>query len=106
MITKSGRHIQITDKRHCSKCGQFTQQICHKVRYNQDPAQDEVLIKRSYWICPICLTETEEVKQQPIPGDKVKIIDRLLRMQADYAIRSLNISSHPEKLVVEITIKS
>jgi hypothetical protein len=47
----------------------------------------------------------EEVKVQPLPGDKVKIINRLLRMQGDYAIQSMNISSQPEKLIVEITIK-
>lgn len=105
MITSSGRHIQITDKRHCNKCDVFTQQVCHKVRYQDNPDQTGTLIKRSYWVCPICLTETQEVKSQPLPGDKVKIINRLLRMQSDYAIQSMNISSHAEKLVVEITVK-
>ena len=64
-----------------------------------------MLLKKSYWICPVCVTETEEVKSQPLPGDKVKIINRLLRMQGDYAIQSMSISSHAEKLVVEITVK-
>lgn len=53
----------------------------------------------------MCITETEEVKVQPLPSDKVRIISRLLKMQGDYAIHSMNISSQPEKLVVEITIK-
>ena len=105
MITKSGRHIQIIEKRHCSKCRVFTNQVCHKVRYQENPEQAGVLIKRSYWVCPICLIETEDVRVQPLPGDKVKIINRLLRMQGDYAIRSMNICSQPEKLVIEITVK-
>lgn len=105
MITNSGRHIQITEKRFCKKCNAFTQQVCHKVRYRENPEEDGSLIKKSSWVCPTCITETEEVKVQPLPGDKVKIINRLLKMQGDYAIRSMNISSRPEKLVVEITIK-
>jgi len=51
------------------------------------------------------LTETELVKSQPLPGDKVRIIDRLLRMQGDYAIESMNIASQPEKLIIEISVK-
>jgi hypothetical protein len=63
------------------------------------------LVKKSYWVCPLCVTESEEAKVQPLPGDKVKIINRILRMQDDYAIRAMNIFSQPEKLVIEITIK-
>jgi len=105
MITNSGRHIQIVDKRFCSKCNVFTDQICHKVRYQNNEAQAGTLIKKSNWVCPNCLTDTEDVKVQPLPGDKVRIINRILKMQEDYAIQSMNISSHPEKLVVEITVK-
>lgn len=105
MITNSGRHIQIAEKRFCSKCNVFTDQICHKVRYQDNEAQGGTLIKKSNWVCPTCLTDTEDVKVQPIPGDKVRIINRILKMQDDYAIQSMSISSHPEKLVVEITIK-
>jgi len=51
------------------------------------------------------LSEIEEIKVQPVPGDKVKIINRLLQLQADYEIHSMNISSQPEKLIIEMTIK-
>jgi hypothetical protein len=105
MITSSGRHIQISEKRYCPRCGVFTEQVCHKVRYQENPEESGSLIKNSYWVCPTCLTETEEVKNQLLPGDKVKIINRLLRMQEDYAIQSMAISSQPEKLVIEITIR-
>jgi hypothetical protein len=105
MITNSGRHIQIAAKRHCGKCGVFTDQICHKVRYQDNPDQPGTLIKKSSWVCPTCLRETEEVKVQVLPGDKVKIINRLLHMQNDFAIQSMNITSQPEKLVVEIRVK-
>lgn len=105
MITSSGKHIQITERRHCPRCGVFTEQVCHKVRYQENDSEPTTLLKKSYWICPTCLTETEEVKNQPLPGDKVRIINRILRMQEDYAIRSMNISSYPEKLVIEITVK-
>jgi rubredoxin len=105
MITNSGRHIQISEKRHCPRCGVFTEQVCHKIRYQENPEESGSLIRNSYWVCPTCLTETEEVKKQLISGDKVKIINRLLRMQEDYAIHSMAISSQPEKLVIEITIR-
>jgi len=105
MITNGGRHIQIQDSRHCSKCTVFTDQVCHKVRYQQDPGDAASILKKSYWVCPVCLTETEEVKRQPLPTDKVRIIDRLLRMQGDYAIESMSIASQPEKLIVEITVR-
>lgn len=105
MITNSGKHIQITEKRNCSKCQAFTDQVCHKIRYQENPEQKENLIKKSYWICSSCLNETEDVKNQTLPGDKVRIINRLLRMQGDYAIHSMSISSQAEKLVVEITIR-
>jgi hypothetical protein len=104
MITSSGRHIQIIDQRHCSRCGVSTEHVCHKVRYEENPAEPRTMIKKTYWICSNCLIETEEVKTQNIPGDKVKIINRLLRMQEDYAIRSMSISSYPEKLVIVMTI--
>jgi rubredoxin len=105
MITSKGRHIQISEKRHCPKCGFLTEQVCHKIRYQENHEESRTLIKKSYWICPTCLNETEEVKNQLIPGDKVRIIDRMLRMQEDYAIRSMNISSFPEKLVIEIMLR-
>jgi hypothetical protein len=105
LITNSGRHIQIAEKRFCPKCNVFTDQVCHKVRYRENEEQAGTLVKISNWVCPICLTDIEDVKIQPLPGDKVKIINRLLKMQGDYAIQSMSISSQPEKLVVEITIK-
>jgi hypothetical protein len=105
MITNSGRQIQIREKRYCPKCEGFTEQVCHKLRYQDNPEQSGTLIKKSYWVCPTCLTESEELKNELLPGDKVKIINRMLRMQEDYAIQSMNISSQPEKLVIEITIR-
>lgn len=105
MITNSGRHIQIAQKRHCSKCTAFTDQICHKIRYQENENEVGTLLKKSYWVCPTCLTETEEVRVQPLPGDKMRIINRVLKMQRDYSIQSMSISSQPEKLVIQITVK-
>jgi len=105
LITNGGKHIQITEKRHCSNCSVFTDQVCHKVRYHDDPDRSGKIVKRSYWVCPTCLKETEETKAQVLPSDKVKIIGRLLRLQSDYAIQSMNIASHPGGLLVEITTR-
>lgn len=63
------------------------------------------MLKMSYWICSTCLTEVEDLKVQPLPSDKVRIIHRLLRMQDDYAISSMRIASRAEKLVIEINVK-
>ncbi len=105
MITNGGRHIQIAEKRFCPKCNVVTDQVCHKVRYQENAEQAGTLIKKSHWVCPACLTETEEAKVQLLPGDKMKIINRLLRMQEDYAIHSMSIKSQPERLVVEMIVK-
>jgi hypothetical protein len=105
MITSSGRHIQILDKRFCPKCKVFTDQVCHRIRYEENPEQVGTLLKESSWVCPTCLTESVEVKVQILPGDKVRIINRLLKMQGDYAIQSMNISSEAEKLTIEIIVK-
>ena len=105
MFTSSGRHIQISGRRYCEACKSITDQVCHKVRY-ADCATDPKgsLLKKSYWICSTCVNEYEEIKIQPIPGDKVRIIGRLLRMQEDYAIQSMRIASRPQTLIVEMTI--
>ena len=105
MITNSGKHIQISAERYCEKCEETELQVCHKVRYKDNPEEPGTLLKKSYWICPTCLTETEEVKVQPLPTDKVRIINRLLRLQEDYSITSMTIASQPEKLLIEITVK-
>jgi len=105
MITSSGKHIQISERRYCQKCRAINDQICHKVRYEDNTEQEGTLLKKSYWICSSCVTEVEELKVQPIPGDKIRIMNRLLRMQDDYAITSMKIASQPEKLVIEIAVK-
>jgi len=105
MITNGGKHIQISEKRYCKKCEETELQVCHKVRYKENPEQAGTLLKVSHWICPSCLTETEETKVQPLPTDKVRIINRLLRLQEDYSITSMTIASQPEKLLIEITVK-
>ena len=105
MFTNSGRHIQIAGRRYCPTCQTITDQVCHKVRYQDNNAdQKGTLLKKSYWICSVCVKESEEVKVQPIPGDKVRIINRLLKMQDDYAIRSMKIASRSERLIVEISV--
>jgi hypothetical protein len=105
MITSSGKHIQISERRYCKKCKAIREQICHKVRYEENREQEGTLLKKSYWICSNRITETEELRVQPIPGDKIRIMNRLLRMQDDYAITSMKIASQPERLVIQITIK-
>jgi hypothetical protein len=105
VITNSGKQIQIAERRYCEKCKMVFDQICHKIRYEDNPEQEGTLLKKSYWICSTCVSETEELKVQPIPGDKIRIVNRLLRMQDDYAITSMKIASQPERLVVEITVK-
>ncbi len=82
----------------------MTEQVCHKVRYRENPGQEGTLLKESYWICSDCVKESNETKVQLLPTDKVKIINRLLRMQDDYAIRSMKIASTPEGLFVKITV--
>jgi len=104
MFTSGGRHVQIAGRRYCQTCRTITDQVCYKVRYRDNPEQTGTLLKDSYWICSVCVNESEEVKVQPLPGDKVRIINRLLGMQGDYAIRSMKIASKPERLIVEILV--
>jgi len=74
-------------------------QISRKPGADGNTTQNELLDM------PQLLTETEDVNVQVLPTDKVRIINRLLRMQEDYAISSMTIASEPEKLVIEITVK-
>jgi len=104
MFTNGGRHIQITCRRYCQTCRTITDQVCHKVRYRDNPEQEGTLLKESYWICSVCVIESDELKVQPLSSDKVKIIHRLLRMQDDYTIRSMKITSRSEQLIVEIMV--
>ncbi len=104
MFTKNGRHIQILEKRHCATCGVFTDQVCFSVKYACKEDDAKITIKRMLWVCSVCTSETEEVREVPPMSDRTKIIQRVLRMHEDYSIESMNIACEPEKLVIEIRI--
>jgi len=104
LFTKNGRHIQILQKRHCQRCGLFTDQVCFSVKYARKEDDPRTTIKRMLWVCSVCTVETEDVKEVPPISDRTKIIQRVLRMQEDYPIESMNIACEPEKLVIEMRI--
>jgi hypothetical protein len=104
MFTKNGRHIQILQKRHCTTCGAFTDQVCFSVRYASKEDDATIMIKRMLWACSVCTAETEEVREVPPLNDRTKIIQRVLRMQEDYPIQSMNIECEPERLIIEMKI--
>jgi len=104
MYTKNGRHIQILQKRHCATCGVFTDQVCFSVRYASKEDDAGITVKRMLWACSVCTAETEEVREVPPVSDRTRIIQRVLRMQEDYPIQSMNIACEPEKLVIEMRI--
>lgn len=70
LITNSGRHIQIVEKRFCPKCKVFTDQVCYKVRYQENEEQAGTLVKRSNWVCPTCLTDTEDGRFNRYPATR------------------------------------
>jgi hypothetical protein len=49
------------------------------------------------WICEICGNMEEDVKQVYEPTEKVRIINRLLRLGDDYDFINVNLSSQPNQ---------
>jgi len=52
MITNSGKHIQISERRYCKKCNAIREQTCHKVRYEENPEQEGTLLKKTTGYAP------------------------------------------------------
>jgi len=104
VLRANGRYVQILEKRCCAKCGVYTNQVCFNIKYEAKNSDPSVLIKKTVWVCPTCNIQTEETKEVPSINDRAKIIQRILRLHEDYPIESMNITSDPKRLLVEIEI--
>lgn len=105
-FSRSGNHYRMRIKRQCKSCNQETWQMCVSVRYSQptEPTVPASLRKRLEWICETCGNMEEEVKQVYEPTDKVRIINRLLRIPEDYDFIKMRIESLPDEIVLRIKV--
>jgi hypothetical protein len=74
------------------------------VRYGQWPESTvpASLKKEMQWICETCTNVEEEIKQIFEPTDKLRIINRPLRLPEDYDFITVQFSSLPNEVLVSI----
>ena len=91
-------------RRLCKTCLRETWQMCVSVRYSEppEPTVPSSLIKRMEWICDDCTNLEEEFKQVYEPTDKLRIINRLLKLPDDYDFIRVQLSSLPNEVLVSI----
>jgi hypothetical protein len=94
----------IRTERLCKGCAARTSQISIGCRYS---APDEirvpsVLVRNVTWVCQWCDGEEVEVKEVPVPSDRVKMIRRFLSLSDEFDILGLEIQSLPDELVLHV----
>ena len=106
MHTSGGRYIQIEREMLCQTCRGMRVHVCFKIRYRAtEPAKAGVLLKIQEWVCSTCHTVQHMEQEIPLPSDKQKVIDRIMRLQPDYDIAHMRLTSAANKLTVEFVFK-
>jgi hypothetical protein len=100
-FTRSGKHYSIRAKRFCKTCRTITEQSTVSVRYRAppEPTVPESYLKEYSWLCEQCHSAEIETKTVYEPTDKALIFNRLMRIQEDYDLLSVSISSLPNEIV-------
>lgn len=79
-------------------------QMCAWVRYrgSDEPTAPTSYLKTMQWICECCGKPEEEAKVVYEPTDKIRIINRLLRLGDDYDFIKVSLASRPNEILVRI----
>jgi hypothetical protein len=100
-FTRSGKHYSIRAKRFRKNCRTITEQSTVSVRYRSppEPTVPESYLRVYEWLCEQC--DNIEVESETIyePTDKALIFNRLMRIQEDYDLLNVSISSLPNEIV-------
>jgi hypothetical protein len=100
-FTRSGKHYSFHAKRICKRCQQTTEQSCVTLKYRTppEPTVPASYLKEYTWFCEQCQNLEIETKTVYEPTDKAMIFNRLLRIQEDYDILEMSISSLPNEII-------
>lgn len=61
-------------------------------------------MKELRWVCEVCGEPEEETKQIYESTDKLRIINRLLRLGDDYGFIKVNLSSQANEIILRIQV--
>jgi hypothetical protein len=105
-FTRSGKHYSIRAKRFCKTCHTVTDQSTVSVRYRSppEPTVPESYLKEYSWFCEQCDNIEMESKTIYEPTDRALIFNRLMRIQEDYDILDMKISSLPNEIVLRVRL--
>jgi hypothetical protein len=78
--------------------------MCAWVKYRapDDPTVPTSYVKMMQWICDSCGNAEEETKVVYEPTDKIRIINRLLRLGDDYDFIRVSLASRPNEILLRI----
>ena len=102
----SNGNYTIRAERWCKTCTTKTPQVSLNYRYDisPEPQVPSILIRTVTWACQWCDETEDEVKEGPIPTDRVKIIRRFLSLSDEYDLLGLNVEAKPNELVFRIRL--
>jgi hypothetical protein len=88
-------------KRYCKNCHETTQQTNVAVKYRAppEPTVPASFLREYTWFCEQCENQEIESKTVYEPTDKAMIFNRLLRIQEDYDLVNMTVSSLPNEIV-------
>jgi hypothetical protein len=96
----------IRAERWCNVCKAQTSQTSERCRYSTPEGGQalNVLVRTVTWFCEWCTQAEEEVKQVPVPTDRLKIIRRFLSLGDDYDVLGLKVEARPDELVFRVRL--
>jgi len=96
----------IRAERWCKVCKAQTSQTSGRCRYSTPEGGQalNVLVRTVTWFCEWCNQAEEEVKQVPVPTDRLKIIRRFLSLGDDYDVLGLKVEARPDELVFRVRL--
>jgi len=96
----------IRAERWCKVCNAQTCQTSGRYRYSTPEGWQalNVLVRTVTWFCESCNEAEDEVKQVPVPTDRLKIIRRFLSLSDDYDVLGLKVEARPDELVFRVRL--
>ncbi len=102
----SGKHFTLRSRRFCKNCEveQWHFATGYKLKPTPEPRVPPAHIKELTWICELCDTIVVEAKEVVEPTDKARIFNRLLKLGDDYDVLEMQLSSHPNEIILRIRL--
>jgi hypothetical protein len=94
--------LEVSETHLCQRCRALVKHTSFSARYNASLSDPNRVLKTFRWVCSKCGEEREETRKVLIPSSRARFIARMLRMQQDYDIQSMNIAADSGKLTIQI----